>query len=649
MSVQSKVISPSQILIQEYAQRITQLNGGQGKSKLLNELAEELIGKEPDESIRYANRVIDIGTQQRLRKEVARAYNTKGTAYWHKNEYREAIDAHENALNIWELVHDKKGVIKSLTGIGNTHIRKGNFREALDYFQRALKEFGGVDYPEGIAGLYNNIGIIYKNWGDYEKAVLYYQRSLDIKEEKGLTGGIAYSYNNLGILHFLQDNFEKALEYYQKAEQLYIEDDNKNLLADTYNNIGIIYSKKGQYEDALKYLMQSLKIKEELGDRSGMTVSYREIGEINKQQGYYDISFENYFKALAIHEEINSRSGVGFFCNRIGEILLLTDRSVEAEKYLIRALAINLETGSKSYYKDSYLFLSKALAAQGKHEKAYHYQSLFIDVKDELFNEERTKTISEIQTKYEAQKKDLEIEKLNLQQEYLISINRELELFAGKAAHDLKEPLRMINSYSGLLSNRHRELLDEDGKEYLDIVLNASHRMGSLLSGLLEYARSGADNVKKEKIDLNEILTHVTYNLKLVIEETGTIIKNDPLPTIEAAPSNMMQLFQNLISNAIKFQKKDEKPIVKIHCQKKSDHYQIAVEDNGIGIPDEHQANVFEIFRRLNSRRHYEGSGIGLATCKKIIEGLKGNIWVESTHKVGTTFYFTIPFPKKST
>ncbi len=643
MHAESKVKASSSELISAYNERVTTLSSHRDKAMLMNELAEELMGKDPDEALRYAEEVIKQGNKYLLRRQAARAYNTKGTILWHKNEYEQSIAAHKDAMNIWEQIKDKKGICKSYTGIGNTHIRRGNFEKSLDFFQKALRVLGPIDYPEGKAGLYNNIGIIYKNWGDYEKAIIYYQLSLDIKEKNGFTGSLANSYNNVGILYFLQENYSKALEYYRKAEHLCLEENNKNLLADTYGNIGMIYGKKGEYNEALEYFNRSLNIKKELGDKVGMTFSYSEIGEINKQQGNYDISFENYFKALAIHEEINSKSGVGFLCNRIGDILTLTDKPIEAEEYLLKALKINLEIGSKEYYKTSYLLLSRALAMQERFEKAYHYQLLYVSVKDELFNEERTKTINEIQTKYEAEKKDLEIEKLNMQQEHLININRELELFAGKAAHDLKEPLRMINSYSGLLSNRHRNILDADGKEYLDIVLNASHRMGALLNGLLEYARSGADNVKKENIDLNEVVDNVLYNLKLFVSETGTRLEKDLLPNIKAAPSNMLQLFQNLISNAIKFRKTDEIPIVRISYEKINDHHQIAIADNGIGIPDEYKSQVFEIFRRLNSRRHYEGSGIGLATCKKIIEGLKGNIWVESTCGEGTTFYFTIP------
>ncbi len=611
----------------------------------LNELAEQLAAKEPDECLRHTDEIVRVGVENYCWKEVARAYNTMGTAYWYKSDYFNCIASHQQALKIWESLSETEGIGTSMIGVGNAYLRQGDFQAALEQLQDALRLFQGTEYTDGIASVYNNIGVIYKNWGDYETAAIHYQKSLDIKEKSGASAGnISNSYNNIGLLYYFQENYSKALKYIQTAERINKESANKNLLADNYNNIGLIHSKEKRYDEALKYLFDSLEIKKELGDKRGMTVSYREIGGVNKQKGNYEVALKHYEEGLLISEEIQARDSIGFFGNKIGEVLLLTGKFDEAISYLDSALTINLDTGNKAFIKESYLFLSKIHAAKNSHEKAYDYLCDYVRVKDELFNEERTKTISEIQTKYEAEKKDLEIEKLNMEQQHLIDINNELELFAGKAAHDLKEPLRMMSSYSGLLEMRYSEALDEDGVDYLNIIQSASKRMTALLTGLLEYARSGASNVKKEDIDLNDILAHVKHNLQLTLKENEAKIVHKELPTVFATPSGMLQIFQNIIANAIKFRKTDTNPVITITCQKREKDYHLSIADNGIGIPDDQQAQVFEIFRRLNSRKHYSGSGIGLATCKKIIEGLKGNIWLESTHNVGTTFHFTIPF-----
>jgi len=611
----------------------------------LNELAEILSIKEPDEALKHTDEVIRKGVEHYQWREVAKAYNTRGTAYWYKSNYAGSIASQEQALEIWKSLSDGKGIGKSLIGLGNASLRRGDFHIALTHLQHALQYFEDADDAEGIASIYNNIGVIYKNWGDYEKATIFYHRALEIKEKnKTAKGSIANSYNNIGILYFFQENYSKALEYIQVAEKINRDCGNVNALAGNYTNIALIHNREGHHDTALEYLAESLKIKEELGDKLEITVAYREIGEVHKQQGKYDEALNSYLKGLAIREEIDSRHGIGFFCNRVGETFMLIGKFDEAITYLERGLKINLEIGSKEFIKESHQFLSKTHALKGDYKKAYDYLSEFISVKGELFNEERTKAINEVQAKYEAEKKDLEIEKLNMEQQHLSDINDELELFAGKAAHDLKEPLRMMSSYSGLLNMRYAENLDEDGREYVDIIQSAAKRMSKLLNGLLDYARSGAANVRKEDIDLNDILAHIEHNLQLTVKETGAQIVYNELPTVYAAPSAMLQLFQNIIANGIKFQKKDTLPIVKITCQKQKSTYLFSIADNGIGIPDDQQEQVFEIFRRLNSRKHYSGCGIGLATCKKIIEGLGGKIWLESTHEIGTTFYFTIPF-----
>jgi len=611
----------------------------------LNELAEELSIKKPDEALRQTDDIIRKGVEQYLWIEVAKAYNIRGTANWHKSNYKGSIESHEQALDIWQSLSDTKGVGRSLSGIGNANLRRGDFHEALKHLQQALELFQEAEDAEAIASLYNNVGVIHKNWGDYEKAATYYHKALEIKEKNNAPKvSIANSYNNIGILYFFQENYPKALEYVQVAEKINRESNNRNVLADNYNNIALIHNRQGRNEEALKYLTESLEIKKELGDKTGMTVSYREIGEAHKQQGKYDKALENYMEALAISEEIDSRNGIGFFANRIGETLMLIGKFDEAIEYLSRALKINLEIGSKEFAKESYQFLAKTYALKNDYEKGYRYLADYINVKDELFSEERTKAINEIQAKYEAEKKDLKIEKLNMHQQHLIDINNELELFAGKAAHDLKEPLRMMSSYSGLLNMRYGKNLDEDGREYVEIIRSAAKRMSKLLTGLLEYARSGAANARKEDIDLNDILVHIEHNLQLTVKETGAKILYEPLPTVHAVPSSMLQVFQNIIANAIKFRKKDVAPLIKITCKKRTGDYLFSIADNGIGIPEDQQEQVFEIFRRLNSRKHFSGSGIGLATCKKIIDGLNGKIWLESTQEIGTTFHFTIPF-----
>jgi two-component system, chemotaxis family, sensor kinase Cph1 len=241
-------------------------------------------------------------------------------------------------------------------------------------------------------------------------------------------------------------------------------------------------------------------------------------------------------------------------------------------------------------------------------------------------------------------------ESIHKQTKILEFRNKELEQFAYITSHDLKEPLITISGMINLFVDEYEDKLDENGKMTLSFINESSERMRNLIDALLEYSRLG--NTKEDTIiDTNTIITSLKADLSNVIARTNTTIKTKKLPTIKGSEIEIRLLFQNLISNGIKFIKTDTKPIIEIDCKKITDTtnnhkgiYQFAIKDNGIGIAEKHQERIFSIFQRLHSREEYEGTGIGLAHCKKIVEAHGGDIWLESTVGKGTTFYFTIPY-----
>jgi signal transduction histidine kinase len=221
--------------------------------------------------------------------------------------------------------------------------------------------------------------------------------------------------------------------------------------------------------------------------------------------------------------------------------------------------------------------------------------------------------------------------------------NLELENFAFAASHDLKEPLRMIGMYTQLTKKRLKGQMDSSSTEFMGYVTDGVSRMQILLDDLLLYSRLGKKEEDVKDVDLNNVLFVVIHNLMATMKDTEASILANHLPTIKGSSTEMIQLFQNLIANSIKFRKKEVKPEIKVLLEDKGDAYQLCFEDNGIGIKKEYHEKVFNIFERLHTRNDYEGSGIGLATVKKIVHNSGGRIWLESTEGVGTLFYFTIP------
>lgn len=222
----------------------------------------------------------------------------------------------------------------------------------------------------------------------------------------------------------------------------------------------------------------------------------------------------------------------------------------------------------------------------------------------------------------------------------LSSSNRELEKFAHICSHDLQEPLRMVSNYSALLEKKCSSFLNDETKQYLFFITDGASRMRELINDILTYARTTQPE-PFGKVDLNLLLQSVIKNLHMTINERGAIIHLENMPTIYGSKTLLLQIFQNLISNGIKFCK--TAPELWVRAKRLKNAWQISVQDNGIGIDEKYHSKVFEIFKRLNRREEFQGTGIGLSICKKAVELHHGNIWIESTPNKGTTFHFTIP------
>ncbi|MDP1633922.1 MAG: ATP-binding protein [Gallionellaceae bacterium] len=220
--------------------------------------------------------------------------------------------------------------------------------------------------------------------------------------------------------------------------------------------------------------------------------------------------------------------------------------------------------------------------------------------------------------------------------------NQELEQFAYVASHDLQEPLRMVASYTQLIAQRYRGKLDKDADEFIEFAVDGATRMQAIINDLLMLSRVGTHNAALTRVNTKQSLDKALANLRLVIAETGAEIVCDSLPAVDADGSQLTQLFQNLIGNALKF-RGERTPQIRIGATQQDGAWQFHVRDNGIGIAPEHFGRIFLMFQRLHGKREYPGTGIGLTICKKIVERHGGRIWIESEQGKGTAFFFTIP------
>jgi light-regulated signal transduction histidine kinase (bacteriophytochrome) len=225
--------------------------------------------------------------------------------------------------------------------------------------------------------------------------------------------------------------------------------------------------------------------------------------------------------------------------------------------------------------------------------------------------------------------------------------NDELQQFAYVSSHDLQEPLRMVSSYTQLLAKRYKGRLDSDADEFIAFAVDGCNRMQGLIQDLLAYSRAGSNGKALREISGEDALKAALTNLRAAMEQSGAVVTNDSLPAIRTDETQLTQIFQNLVGNAIKY-RRAESPQVHISASKNGGNEWIfSVRDNGLGIDPQYFDRIFILFQRLHGRDEFEGTGIGLAICKKVLERLGGRIWVESQPEKGSTFYFALPEMKE--
>lgn len=424
-----------------------------------------------------------------------------------------------------------------------------------------------------------------------------------------------------------------------------------DLLADdgTFEQVGIAHRKPEKIHEAVKYRkLNPVDMSQPTGlpavVRSGKPEFYPYISDELLEQHIDDEEKLNYMKSLDLHSiiiapiKINGevKGGLTFVSSESGRYY--TDTDVAMANDLAARISFAL-TNSFLYSESTRnLKLRKKLEDDLRHEK----QKLELRVKErteqlQLTNEGLRDEIHKRQS--------VEIA-LNKNSEELTRSNQELEDFAYVASHDLQEPLRKIQAFGNLLLAEYGDSLGIEGADYLQRMHSAANRMSTLIADLLAFSRVTRMQQRLVPVDLSKVIKEVSSDLESRINDTNAEIKIGKLPTVNADPTHMRQLFQNLIGNAVKFHQPNVPPVVTVRSRAKRGGYEITVADNGIGFDEKYLDRIFAVFQRLHERSSYEGTGIGLAVCRKIVERYGGTITAESTKNVGSTFIIWLPAKK---
>lgn len=361
-------------------------------------------------------------------------------------------------------------------------------------------------------------------------------------------------------------------------------------------------------------------------------------------------STESAIRELTLVQDALNQSAIVAITDRVGNIIHVNQKFCEISRYPREELIgknhriINSGYHSKEFFVEMWKMISSGKVWEGEiRNRAKDGSFYWVNTTIVPFLDEKGEPYKYVSIRYEiTQRKNAE-EQLRIYADRLENSNRELQDFASVAAHDLQEPLRKIQAFGSRLGSRFEGALQEDGKQYLDRMLASAQRMRRLIDDLLSYSRVGTQSQRFQPTDLNEILQEVLSDLEYKVEQVKGKVEKKPLPVIDADPSQMRQLFQNLISNALKFHKKDIPPVVQIEAKDSKNYLVLSVTDNGIGFEEKYLDRIFTIFQRLHGKSEYEGTGVGLAVCRKIAERHGGSITARSTLGQGTSFLVTLP------
>lgn len=342
----------------------------------------------------------------------------------------------------------------------------------------------------------------------------------------------------------------------------------------------------------------------------------------------------------------------------LGRIYAALEKYPLAFEYLERATK-NFEKIEFKQKEYKYVLedILTVLLALGKSEKASLYFKKYTEINNVISEKIKNRSIkngqfkleiNEIEQKrlfLEEQNKTLKEanEKIKIQQEALKAANQELTNFAHMVSHDIKQPVRTINNFTKLLAREVKDHLNDNARDFIDIIDSSTKRITAFVEDILNYATATESKVSSEIVDCNEVLEKIKLNLEFQLKESEGQLIIGELPSLNAHRALMLQVFQNIISNGLKFRRAGVPPIIQINGQETEIEYYFEIRDNGIGIKEEDQACIFKIFKKLNKQTEFEGSGIGLNTVLKILQKYNGSIDLESTFGEGTTFKISIP------
>ena len=561
--------------------------------QLYNRL-EHISNLEGDKILSDAQELLELSRSEKKLHGEALAFLIIGQYRLSRGEYKEAKKLFESALTVSEGHFEKPFRGRILSALGGAYCKMDQYGKSLRYLFEALES---ID-PFWEGATYNTIGVIYRNLNQLDNAITFFEKAK--QKAKELKNDILYTSItlNIGLCYISQNRNEEAIPILEEA---------------------VAESKNAEYLRGQAYgLLYLLNIYKDQGATGKAVKVSEELLEVAKQANDQFILG----RAGQIHAEILFSLGQKEAAISQLEIAL---KDAQAIGYsLLEGEILELLC---SFYKDA-----------GNYEKACEYGQGAINLFKIRFEE-----LNEEDSREKLFNLEEQILLLEQQKNKIAKQNKALKEYAYVVAHDLKEPLRTMSGFATMLYKKHFHTIDDQGKEYFQIILDSARFMHEKLEDLLTYATLEEKGLLNEKVDLNKVVQSVINRLKHLIKETDSeIVIENELPIVKGNSFHFNQIVQNLIHNAIKFRHEERLPIIKIALREEGENLILSFQDNGIGIEDTFYDNIFKLFKRLDPK-NYEGTGIGLAICQRVAEIYNGHLSVSSEFGKSTTFFLSLP------
>ncbi len=621
---------------------------------------------------------------------------------YHRTQPEQTEIFAKKSLDISKRLNFHEGAIRAKNVLAVAYSIQGKMNLAFETFEEAITMAEKSDHQILICRTYNNIGRTHMKIGNFEKAVNFYQQGAECSGKFGLEQQMSDNLLNMAAAMKEQGLWDTASKYANEALGIAIQIKDETLISDANLMLGTLYCHAENYDKALGHLKVALKYPLSKDDKVGVSRIMNQLGHLYSKLNQSEKALQAHQKAYRISSQINYQEQVIASLEHLAKIYIDNEQYSKSIEKSMEGIQVAEQLGALKNVTILYEILAKSYAAQNNYPQAYIYHTKVKMLSDSLINQEKNQKLDELKVQFLLENKEAENQLLKTQQakdkltiqkamivstafvialialcliafllykrsEYrkalshklehkvnsrtselekinddLTKSNKEMERFNHIASHDLKEPLRNIISFTRLLEMRLRNQEDHVADEYLSFVVTNAKQMHTLIEDVLEFSKFSDRKVEMEEVNLAKTFQQVLTALQPIMEEKTAHIICKELPIIKTNEAKIYILFRNILENGLLYNN-NPTPVIEIDYVQKHNQHHLSITDNGIGIDKAYHEQIFDMFKRLQSRKEAKGSGLGLSICQKISNRLGGEILVESTPNQGSTFTIVLP------